>query len=77
MSDDMTKQRSAEDTRVKGLDSRPKMELIEDALLKHVTGGTDLCGTDYCAGGACYHNTCFDGTCWGDGGPGYDHKNRQ
>lgn len=47
---------------------KEKIEIIEDALLKNVTGGMrqDLCGDD--AGDGCWHDTCYDGVCYG-GGP--------
>jgi hypothetical protein len=49
-----------------GLGQKSKMELIEQALLKHVAGGGDVCG--YSCGsdlpGACYHDTCYHDTCY-------------
>lgn len=45
------------------LKSMTKAELIDEALLKHVSGGNtcgeyqDTCGSD--AGTNCYHDTCY------------------
>ena len=46
-----------------------KEEIIEEALLKQVSGGEDTCSDDYGA------NTCFNGDCWG--GTRYCNTNGQ
>lgn len=39
-------------------EKKSKLEIIEEALLKNITGGnTDTCGSD--AGNNCWHDTCY------------------
>lgn len=45
---------------VESLKKKSKLELIEGALLKHVSGAgwVNTCGSD--AGPGCWHDTCYD-----------------
>lgn len=50
-----------QDPKSKPIEEKSKIELIEEALLNNVSGGTNNCGTD--AGAGCMHDTCYDGSC--------------
>jgi hypothetical protein len=45
----------------KAPEAKSKVELIEDALLKNVGGGSCVLT---CSCGACFHQTCFHQTCY-------------
>jgi hypothetical protein len=41
--------------------NKPKLELIEEALIKNISGGTNWCGKD--AGEGCWTDYCYYGSC--------------